>query len=67
MGAAITGGVGVGLFPDFSVVDRFLQNRSTVRPNPENTAKYRELLPIFQDSYRALESICKRLSELETR
>ena len=67
MGAAITAGVGVGVFPDFTVVDRFVQSSTVVRPHLENTEKYRELLPIFQDSYRALESIYERLSDLERR
>ena len=67
MGAAITAGVGVGVFPDFTVVDRFVQSSTVVRPHLENTEKYRELLLIFQDSYRALESIYERLSDLERR
>lgn len=36
MGAAITGGVGVGLFADFSVVDKFVSIVRGVHPNPNN-------------------------------
>lgn len=49
MGAAITGGVGVGLFADFSVVDKFVSIVRGVHPNPNNAAKYNALQDIFEE------------------
>lgn len=40
MGAAILAGIGAGVFPDFSVIDRFVRIEQTVQPIPENVKKY---------------------------
>lgn len=57
LGAAIAGGVGVGLYPDFSVARRFAQAHAAECPDPANQDGYAALLPRFQVAYRALESI----------
>ena len=43
-GAAITGGVGVGLFPDFNVADKFIQVAEGARPSPAAAAAYAKSL-----------------------
>ena len=57
LGAAIAGGVGVGLFPDFSVTHEIVQVEEGERPQPAAQARYAELYPLFQETYRALEPI----------
>ena len=62
LGAAIAGGVGVGLYPDFSIAQRFVCAAESERPDPTAQARYTELLPLFGDAYRALEPIFTRLT-----
>ena len=64
MGAAITGGVGVGVFQDFDAIHRFLKIESRQTPIEANVRVYEKLLPIFDGSYHALKDIYKRLAEL---
>ncbi len=54
MGAAVIGGVAVGLFPDFDVIDRFVRVDDVVHPQPANQPIYRKMLPIFERCYHAL-------------
>ena len=61
LGAAIAGGVGVGLFADFSVAHEFVQVEEAERPNAAAQARYAELYPLFQETYQALEPIYERL------
>ncbi len=62
MGAAIVGGVGVGVFKDFSVTDRFVKVESTVEPDPRNREQYRRLLPIFDRCYESLVDVYEDLA-----
>jgi len=64
LGAAIAGGVGVGLFPDFSVAHQLVQVEEAERPNAAVQARYAELYLLFQETYRALEPIFERLAPL---
>ena len=64
IGAAIAGGVGVGLFPDFSVARRLVPVKETERPNPAVFDRYMTLYRLFQDSYAALEPIFEQLAAL---
>lgn len=66
MGAAITGGVGVGLFADFSVVDKFVSIVRGVHPNPNNAAKYNALQDIFEDAYQSLVHLYEQLNTLRS-
>jgi xylulokinase len=63
LGAAITGGVGVGLFPDFRVAYEIVQVEEAERPNAAAQACYAELYPLFRETYRALEPIYERLGK----
>lgn len=63
LGAAIAGGVGVGLFPDFRVAHEIVQVEEGEQPNAEAAACYAELYPLFQETYRALEPIFERLGK----
>ena len=63
LGAAVAGGVGVGLFPDFRVAHGLFQVEEGERPNAAAQARYAELYPLFQETYRALEPIYERLGK----
>lgn len=62
MGAAVTGGVGVGLFKDFNVIDRFLELNSEQMPNPDNVAAYQPVKELFDDSYFALLDVFNKMA-----
>ena len=54
MGAAITAGVGLGVFEDFNSVDRFMKINHTVYPQKEAVERYSYLSEIFNHTYDAL-------------
>jgi xylulokinase len=55
LGAAVVGGVGVGLFPDFTVVERFGRRAPAAVPDDERHARYRRAHRTFSDAYDRLE------------
>jgi len=61
MGAAITGGVGVGIFEDFHVISKFLRPEEKFAPNAENAAFYASKKPIFDDCYFALKDVFAKM------
>ena len=54
MGAALTGGVGVGLYPDFVIAETMNQVAKTFQPDPAAQAAYESVYPIFEATYQAL-------------
>jgi xylulokinase len=62
LGAAVAGGVGVGIYKGFSMVENMNPIASTVTPNPKAMATYNKLLPIFSASYEALVPIYEQLA-----
>ena len=64
LGAAIAGGVGVGIYPDYSVAQRLAPVARVDLPNPATQARYAALYALFQQSYAALEPIFQRLAAL---
>jgi sugar (pentulose or hexulose) kinase len=64
LGAVVAGGVGVGLFSDFNVVDRLISAREAERPKPARSQYYANLLDLFQRTYVALEPIFEQLAKL---
>lgn len=63
VGAALTGGIGVGLYPDFSMSESMNPVAEVIRPNPDAQAVYAKALPIFEAAYRALVPIYAMLAE----
>jgi xylulokinase len=57
LGAAIAGGVGVGLYPDFSIAQQFVQTQPACQPDPAAQAVYNRLVTRFTSAYRAVEAI----------
>ena len=64
LGAAVAGGVGVGLFTDFNVVDRLVSARPGEQPEPARHQQYAALLDLFRQTYQALDPIFTKLAGL---
>lgn len=59
MGAAVTAGVGIGLYPDFSAINRYTQAARTFEPDPDPAVRqaYAMAGASFEACYRQLESV----------
>lgn len=64
MGAAVTAGVGIGVFEDFNVINKFIKIEDTILPIHENREVYAKMHPIFEQSYHALREVYEKLAEL---
>jgi xylulokinase len=64
LGAAIAGGIGVGLFADYSVAHDLVQVREAEQPNPLTQECYRALYELFGRTYTAMEPVFQELSSL---
>lgn len=62
MGAALAGGVGVGLYPGFEMVESMNQVVEVVEPRPSAHAHYEQILPVFEAAYQALTPIYKMIA-----
>ncbi|MBN2006896.1 MAG: FGGY-family carbohydrate kinase [Anaerolineae bacterium] len=54
MGAALAGGVGVGLYPGFEMATAMNPTAEIFTPDPQARAVYAELYSLFQQTYAAL-------------
>ncbi|MCL4297374.1 MAG: xylulokinase [Anaerolineae bacterium] len=63
MGAALAGGVGVGLYPDFSMAKTMNEVVEVIEPDPTTRLTYEKLYPIFEATYHALTPIYDMLAE----
>ncbi len=64
LGAAIAGGVGVGLYSDYSVAQTLAPVVQVNLPRAAMRARYDALYALFRDSYTALEPIFAQLAAL---
>ncbi|MDF2595360.1 MAG: xylulose kinase [Clostridia bacterium] len=64
MGAAITAGVGAGLFENFEAIHRFLKVENQLEPITENREKYKTIYPVFESCYHALVNAYDELAKL---
>jgi xylulokinase len=64
LGAAIAGGVGVGLYPDYNIVHQLTAATAAEQPNPKTHARYEALYRLFNESYAALAPIYQKLASL---
>jgi xylulokinase len=65
MGAALAGGIGVGLYPDFSMSETMNEIAETIHPDPGAQAVYDRLYPIFEATYHALLPIYDMMAGIE--
>jgi xylulokinase len=64
MGAAVTGGVGVGVYPNFSIIEGMNPVAEVFQPDPVSQSIYEEIYPIFETAYQALTPVFELLSDL---
>lgn len=62
LGAAICGGVGIGLYPGLEVAEEMVRIQDRFVPCPEEMEVYGRLYPIFKEAYLALEKVFEKLS-----
>jgi xylulokinase len=65
MGAALAGGIGVGLYKDFSMAKTMNRVVEVIEPNATAQATYQKIYPIFEAAYHALIPIYDMLAEAE--
>jgi xylulokinase len=63
MGAAVVGGVAVGLYDDVSIVDRMNPVAEVVEPDEATRRAYQPSFAIFEETYAALVPAFERLAE----
>ncbi len=63
MGAAIAGGVGVGIFSDFTVAEKMTPIVDTCVPDPEQKICYDRQYALFNSAYTALEPLFEEMAE----
>lgn len=63
MGAAVTGGVGAGIFKDFTAIDKFVNIDSVHNPDPLSVEAYKPVKELFDDCYFALEHVFEKMSK----
>ena len=67
VGAAIMGGVGVGIWDSYDEAAKLVSISKTFSPNKENFAMYDELYPIYKDAYPTLKDIFDRISAYQVK
>ncbi|PJF41590.1 MAG: xylulokinase [Chloroflexi bacterium] len=66
MGAALAGGVGVGLYEDFSIIEDMNKIVATIDPNPANHRRYQEIYAVFNETYEALVPVYEKIASLSS-
>jgi xylulokinase len=61
LGAAVAGGVGVGIFPDYSVAYDLVKLAQGERPDPSRVGRYSDLCGLFRRTYAVMEPIFESL------
>lgn len=56
-GAAVIGGIGLGLFEDVKAIHKFMRPAGETVPIADNHQKYLEIIPRFESVYQALKTV----------
>ncbi len=62
MGAAIIGGVGAGVFKDFTITEKFIDIECIQKPIESNVLVYEKIKPLFDECYDALSEIYEKMA-----
>jgi len=62
MGAALIGGVGVGIYSDFDFVNKMFKIKEIINPDENNSKIYNRIYPAFKDAYKGLKEVYKILN-----
>ena len=60
---ALIGGVGIGLYPDFSMAETMNHIVETIEPDPAAQPAYEKALSIFEAAYQALVPVYDIMAE----
>ncbi len=63
MGAAVTGGVGVGLFKNFDAIERFIEIKTVHEPDPQAVRAYGPVKEMFELCYRAMLPVYRAMAK----
>lgn len=63
MGAAVTGGVGVGLFKNFDAIDRFIEISHVQEPDPASVAAYEPVKEMFELCYESMLPVYRKMAD----
>ena len=63
LGAAIAGGVGVGLYADYGVASTLVQVDPGEEPRAEAVARYEAFYPLFRQAYQALVPVYEGIAD----
>jgi xylulokinase len=66
LGAAALAAVGIGIWPDFKIIDEIHAIEDVAKPISENSAAYDKLLPIFRKASRINSEIGDMLASIST-
>lgn len=66
LGAALVGGVGIGLLKDFTDIEKFNCLENTTSPNEKAVSTYKELIPVFEKAFRALKTTNEILGRISS-
>ncbi|MCC7208239.1 MAG: pentose kinase, partial [Anaerolineae bacterium] len=64
LGAAAIAAVGSGLWPDFTKVNSILEQQGVARPDPERAATYRNILPLYEQTWAHLSAIADLMGRM---
>jgi xylulokinase len=64
LGAALVGGIAVGILTDFSDINRLNEVKEVTVPNPEDSKTYQKIFPVFARAYRGIEETNRSLAEI---
>jgi len=62
MGAALIGGVGVGIYSDFDFANKMFKIKENIIPDENNSKIYNRVYPAFKDAYEGLKEIYEVLN-----
>lgn len=65
LGALFVAGMGVGVFDDWSQIDRFIQVETVTKPNARNHERYSKLFDVYRKVYETNKSLFPEIAEFD--
>jgi len=65
LGAAIAGGIGVGLFKDFEEARKMIKIVESIEPVAEENEKYEKIFPFFKELYSMLKPAFEKMAAIK--
>jgi xylulokinase len=66
LGAALVGGIGIGLLEKFSDIDRFNKIEGTINPRKKNRDTYQKCILVYEKAFKALDETNRLLIEIKS-